>query len=117
MEVEAGIGGAGRSLSDGLCGRESDAAAVICSKNFNKNLIEPVDQGWGGAKVGCERDEVEEERVRMGGVGVRDLKADRLHALEEFGVGVAEEVDGLHGVAVSLDRKSTRLNSSHLGIS
>src|SRR5262245_64230725 len=66
------------------------------------------------------RSDVIARPVGVGEVGERGMTAQRRHRRREGrseGVGLAAG-DGLQGVvAVRPDRKSTRLNSSHLGIS
>ncbi len=66
----------------------------LTAKTCAKTSLSRSTSGGCGAEVGREGDEVEEQRF-----GVGNLKANGLDARKELGVGVAEEVDGLHGVA------------------
>ena len=61
---------------------------------MRKGLIELLDQSGCCAEVGFKRNEVKEKRFVAG-----DFKAHGFNAREELGVGVAEEIDRLHGVA------------------
>ena len=98
MKVEPRAG-AGLVVASGLGGGKVNAAAVGDREDLCKDLVEPLDQGRSGAEVGRQGDEVEQKRFVL-----REFKANRSHAREELGLGLAEEVDGLHGVA---DRKTT----------
>ena len=59
-----------------------------------KCLIEPFDQAGAVRKLALSG-----TKSKSSGSSLRDLQASGFHARKEFGVGVAEEVDRLHGVA------------------
>jgi hypothetical protein len=97
VEVDVQLEGPGKcsfAVAGGVGGGEDDAAAVVFLKDLGKDFVEPGDERPGGAEVGGESDGVEEE---WGGVG--DFETGFPDAGEELGVCVAEEVNGLHGVA------------------
>jgi hypothetical protein len=81
-------------VAEGVGGGKGDAASVVFCEDLGEDSVELVYERPGGAEVGGEGDGVEEERA-----GAGDFKACGFDAREEFGVGVAKEVDGLHGVA------------------
>jgi hypothetical protein len=92
--LRGGLKGIWRGWEGGVGGGEGDAAAIVGGKDLGEDLVEAADEGADGAEVGGEGDGIEEEWV-----GAGDLKAGFADAGKELGVGVAEEVDGLHGVA------------------
>ena len=77
---------------NGSAEEKSDSTAVICGKNFNKNLIVFLYQIRHCPEVGREGDKVRAAVLCA-------ISSRGFDAREELGVGVAEEVDGLHGVA------------------
>ncbi len=90
-EVRAGMRGA---VARGQCLRVRDAAAIIDGKDLGEGIIDAFDQRGRAAEVRLELNGIEEQRKVVG-----NLEADLLNARKELGIGVAEEVDGLHGVA------------------
>ena len=91
--------GRGIALARGVGGGKGDAAAIVFCEDLAEDLVESFDERLGGAEVGREADGVEVERVV-----VMDFETGFTDAGEELGIGIAEEVDGLHGVA---DDKTT----------
>ena len=93
------LGGVGRGLAGGVGGGELDAAAVVRGEDGGEGAVELFDQRGDGTEVGGERDEVEGEGGWVGDLRAGEFETDFFDAGEELGVGVAKEVDGLHGVA------------------
>ena len=83
-----GIVACGQRLS------ECDAAAVIDGEDLGKHLVDAIDQLRRGAEVSLELHGFESQRKFA-----RNFKADLFHARKKFCIGIAEKVDGLHGVA------------------
>src|SRR5271157_6664953 len=77
-----------------LCSGEGNTVTIVVRKNLFEGLIVPGNQSGHCAEVGREGNEVKEQRLVVG-----NFKANFLHAREKLGIGVAEEVNGLHGVA------------------
>ena len=71
-----------------------NAAAVIDGEDLGENVIHTINERRRGAEVSLELHGFESQRKFA-----RNFKADLLHARKKFCIGVAEEVDGLHGVA------------------
>jgi hypothetical protein len=74
--------------------RKCNAAAVIGREDLREGLIEPLNQPRRGAEIGREGNRVEEQRIV-----VWDFETKGFDARKKFSISVAEEVDGLHGVA------------------
>ncbi len=64
------------------------------AKTLAKRVIDAIDQRRRGAEVSLEMHGFESQRKFAG-----NFKADLLDARKKLGIGIAEEVDGLHGIA------------------
>ena len=84
----AGSSRAGNALS------KFDATAVVHGENLGEDFIQALNQRRRSAKVGCEMHGIEAQRQFVG-----DVKPDVFHARKQFGIGIAKEIDGLHGIA------------------
>ena len=74
---------------------KTHGAGIVWRQNFIEHFIELADERGRGAEVGCERREVEDQRI----VVVWNFQPNCFDAGKEFGVGVTERIDGLHRIA------------------
>ena len=74
---------------------EADAAVVVLGKCCLKRAVERGHQLGRGAEVRSEAD----DREARGSSPSDNSRPSGLHAREQLGIGIAEKVDGLHGVA------------------
>ncbi len=89
-EMEAGFG----VVAGGQRIRVLYAAAIFLSEDLSEYLIDARDQRVRAAEIGGEMDGIKKQREVAG-----NFKPQLLGARKKLGVGIAKEVDGLHGVA------------------
>ena len=77
-----------------FCSGVANAAAVVGCKNLRKRVVDLLNERSGGTEVGSKNRGFETQWLI-----VRDLKAETLDTRKELCIGVAEEVNGLHGIA------------------
>ncbi len=93
VQVKGG-GDSWSALASRNGGNKVDATAIVLSKAGCEGSVQLVNEIGRGAKVGAEPDRIERQRSFA-----LDIKAGIAQAHKELGICIAEEINGLHGIA------------------
>jgi len=92
MQLESGLRIDAR-VAGGLSGRERHTATIIWLEHVQKCVVQSIDKGSFGTEICSQLERVENELFI-----VCQLEAAISYASEQFGVGIAEGVNGLHRI-------------------
>ena len=73
--------------------RKRYTASVARCKDLSKGIVQPLDQRWNGPEIRRQWNEIQRK-----GLGIGNFQPHFFHTGKQFRVGIAEKIDGLHGI-------------------